>query len=354
MLMKKSPVRPWMLLLLSIVCGVWLLKGILVPFVFGMVIAYFLNPVVENLARHKIPRWLSTTVSLTGFCLLIGLLLYFIVPLLETQIAALIKAAPGYVEKLRMDYVPGVKEWLSQFEESDINKIRDAANQSVGNAADFISIAFKKILATGFALLDILALLIITPVVASYMLLDSPQITKAIDSLFPQAYYDVIHARLKEIDSTLSGFIRGQALVCLCLGLFYCVGLTLVGLKYGAVIGITAGILTFIPYIGTGFGWISSVFLAIAQYDDDWTHIGLVIGVFTFGHILENYVLTPRFVGHRVNLHPVWIMFALLAGAHLMGFMGVLLAVPVAAVLGVLIRFAVRQYHASPMYKDVL
>lgn len=354
MVAKKSIIRPWMLLLLFLFCAVWLLKGILLPFVFGMLIAYFLNPVVEKLAKRKIPRWLSTAVSLTGFCLLIALLLYFILPLLETQIAALIKAAPSYVEKLRMDYVPGVKEWLSQFEESDINKIRDAANQTVGNAADFLGVAFKKILATGFALLDLLALAIITPVVAFYMLLDWPQITKAVDSLIPQAYYDIIHARLKEIDTTLSGFIRGQALVCLFLGLFYCLGMTLVGLKYGAIIGITAGILAFIPYIGTGFGFFSSLFLAIAQYEDDWAHISLVMGVFIFGHVLENYVLTPRFVGHRVNLHPVWIMFALLAGAHLMGFMGVLLAVPVAAVLGVLIRFAVRQYHASPMYKDVL
>jgi predicted PurR-regulated permease PerM len=159
---------------------------------------------------------------------------------------------------------------------------------------------------------------------------------------------------LKEIDATLSGFIRGQAIVCLVLGSYYSISLTIVGLKYGAVIGIIAGVLTFIPYVGTSFGWISSLILAFAQFDNNLPHILMVVGVFIFGHFLETYVLTPRFVGNRVGLHPVWILFALITGAKLLGFTGVLIAVPVAAVIGVLTRFAIRQYKASAVYKDTL
>lgn len=349
-----SQLRFWLIFLAFFAAVIWLLKAMLLPFIIGMLIAYFLNPVVDKLSQRRIPRWLSSLGVLSGFVLIVILIIALIYPVLQTQIGALISAIPGYVEKLRSHYVPWVEDWLSRFEPEDVEKLRDAAGQSVGNAAGWIGNLFKNIVSTSFALLDILALTIVTPVVAFYMLKDWPKITSAIDSLFPQPYYDVIHVQLNEIDNTLSGFLRGQAIVCLILGCYYSLGLTIVGLKYGAVIGITAGILTFIPYVGTSFGWISSVLLAMAQYENDWAHIAPVIGVFFFGHIMETYVLTPRFVGHRVNLHPVWILFALLAGAHIMGFTGVLLAVPVAAVLGVLIRFAVRQYRASALYKDIL
>lgn len=346
--------RFWLILLAIFVVLLWALKSMLLPFIIGMLIAYFLNPVVDKLSHRKVPRWLSSLCVLGIFVLVAGLILVLILPVLEKQLGALIAAVPGYVDTLRDHYTPWVENWLAQFDPGDVEKIRDAAGQSVSGAAGWLANLFKNILVTGFALLDILALTIVTPVVAFYMLKDWPKITSAIDSLIPQRYYDVIHVQLEEIDSTLSGFIRGQAIVCLILGCYYSLGLTIVGLKYGAAIGITSGVLTFIPYVGTGFGWISSLFLAFAQFNNDWARIAPVLGVFLIGHFMETYVLTPRFVGHRVNLHPVWILFALLAGAHLMGFTGVLLAVPVAAVTGVLVRFGVRQYHASAVYKDIL
>jgi predicted PurR-regulated permease PerM len=349
-----SQLRFWTIVLLVFAAIIWLLKAMLLPFIIGMLVAYFLNPVVDGLSRHKVPRWISSLAVLGGFVLFVALLLVLILPILETQIGALLGAIPDYLQRVRDHSLPWIENWLSQFEPEDVQKLRDAAGQSVGNAAALIGNLFKNIVSTSFALLDIVALMIVTPVVAFYMLNDWPRITSTIDSLFPQRYYDVIHSQLREIDTTLSGFLRGQAIVCLILGCYYSLGLTLAGLKYGAVIGIVAGVLTFIPYVGTSFGWISSLFLAMAQFDNNWSRIIPVIGVFFVGHILETYVLTPRFVGHRVNLHPVWILFALLAGASLMGFTGVLLAVPVAAVLGVLIRFAVRQYRASPIYKDIL
>lgn len=354
MFKTDSQWRFWLIVLAVFVAVVWLLKAMLLPFIIGMLVAYFLNPLVDKLSQHNVPRWLSSLTVLGGFVLLAALILVLILPILQHQIGALITSIPEYLERLRTHYMPWVEDWLSRFEPEDVEKLRNAAGQSVGNAAGWVGNLFKNIISTSFALLDIMALMIVTPVVAFYMLYDWPKITASIDSLFPQRYYEVIHAQLSEIDSTLSGFLRGQAIVCLILGCYYSLGLTLAGLKYGAVIGIVAGVLTFIPYVGTGFGWISSLFLGMAQFDNDWTRIAPIIGVFIVGHILETYVLTPRFVGHRVNLHPVWILFALLAGAHLMGFTGVLLAVPVAAVSGVLIRFGIRQYRSSAVYKDTL
>lgn len=357
----ESQSRFWLIVLAVFIAIIFLLKSMLLPFIIGMLVAYFLNPVVDKLSYRriiftniKIPRWLSALTVLGGFVLFAALILVLILPLLENQVGALLTAIPGYIEKFRDNFMPAIEKWLAQFEPEDVQKIRDAAGQSVSSAAGWIGNIFKNIVSTSFALFDIIALTIVTPVVAFYMLNDWPTITATIDSLIPQRYYEVIHMQLVEIDSTLSGFLRGQAIVCLILGCFYSLGLTFAGLKYGAVIGIVSGILTFIPYVGTGFGWISSLFLAMGQFDGQWSRIIPVIGVFFVGHILETYVLTPRFVGHRVNLHPVWILFALLAGAHLMGFTGVLLAVPVAAVLGVLIRFAVKQYRSSPVYKDLL
>jgi predicted PurR-regulated permease PerM len=350
----QSQLRFWFIAFVVFLGLFWFLKPVLLPFLIGMAVAYFLNPVVNYFERHQIPRWLSALGVLLSFGVIVGGILTFIWPLLSTQIGALVNAAPGYIEKFRSHYIPWVENWLTRFEPEDVEKLRGAAGQSVGQAADWFGNLLKKIVTSGFALVDLIAVMIITPVVAFYLLRDWPKLTRNVDSLIPMRYYTVVQQQLAEIDTTLSGFIRGQALVCVALGCLYSIGLTAVGLEYGAAIGITAGVLSFIPYVGTAFGWVTSLILAFVQFDGDWTHIGMVISVFLVGHVMEAYVLTPRLVGHRVGLHPVWILFALLAGAKLMGFVGVLIAVPTAAVLGVLIRFAVRQYRMSPVYKDLL
>lgn len=354
MIRIESQTRFWFIAFLVFCVVVWLLRPMLLPFLVGAAIAYFLNPVVNLLARRKIRRWLGTTIVMFAFIFGVSALLALITPLLETQLGALINAIPGYVDTFRATYVPWVEGWLARFEPEDIEKIRDAAGQSVGTATGLVGNFFKNIVSGGMALFDIIGLIVITPIVAFYMLRDWPKMVKAIDSLFPRRYYDVIKAQLKAIDETLSGFIRGQALVCLALGLIYSVGLTAAGLKYGAVIGIMAGVLSFIPFVGTTFGWVTSVILALVQFNHDLSRVGFVIAVFVVGQALEGYVLSPRLVGERVGLHPLWIMFALLAGGALMGFTGVLIAVPAAAVIGVLIRFGIHQYKTSKVYKDGL
>ncbi len=340
----------WWLALLLVVLAIWLLHPMLLPFVTGTAIAYFLNPVVDTMTKHKIPRWVGGLCVLLGFAVVVTLILLLILPLLQSQIGALINAIPGYIEKFRSHGIPWIEDWLARFEPEDVEKFRDAAGQSVGDAAGWAGKFLQHVVSSGVAIIDVAALMIVTPVVAFYLLRDWPKLTAVIDSSLPRKHHKIIREQLAEIDTTLSGFVRGQALVCLALGTLYTIGLSSVGLHYGAAIGVTAGVLSFIPYVGTAFGWVTSLLLACAQFDD-WTHICLVIGVFVIGHALEAYVLTPRLVGHRVGLHPVWILFALIAGAKLMGFTGVLIAVPTAAILGVLIRFGMRQYKSSSLYK---
>ena len=358
MLRKSYQARFWLCVFVAFIGLFWFFKPMLLPFLIGMVLAYFLNPVVNNLTKRKKPfkleRWVCALGVLIGFGLIVATFVTLIIPIVQTQIVALINSAPEYIGKIRESYVPWVESWLARFSPEDVDKLRDAAGQSFGEASAWIGNFMKRIVTGGIALIDVAALLIVTPVVAFYMLRDWPKITQTVDGLFPRRYYDVIQAQLKEVDATLSGFIRGQALVCIALGLVYSIGLSVVGLKYGAAIGITSGVLSFIPYVGTAFGWVTSLILALIQFDGNWPHIAMVVGVFVVGHALEAYVLTPRLVGHRVGLHPVWILFALIAGVKLMGFTGILIAVPCAAVLGVLTRFAIRQYKASSIYKESL
>jgi predicted PurR-regulated permease PerM len=349
----ETQTRYWLFTFAIFAGLVWLLKPVLLPFVAGMVIAYFLAPVVEFLAKRGFPRWLGALCVLAGFGLVAGAILMLILPLISSQLGALINALPNYTDKLRQHYMPWIENWITRFPPQDVEKLHTAVSQSAGEAAGFVGNLLKSIVANGVKFIDAMAMAIITPVVAFFTLRDWPTLTRTIDAIWPRRYYDVIQSQLAEIDSTLSGFIRGQALVCLSLGLIYSIGLALTGLQYSAAIGVTAGALSFIPYVGTAFGWISSLILALVQFDD-WQHIALVIAVFAGGHFLEAYVLTPKLVGHRVGLHPVWILFALITGVKLMGFLGILIAVPTAAVLGVLIRFLVRQYRNSALYEDAL
>lgn len=203
----------------------------------------------------------------------------------------------------------------------------------------------------GLAVFNALSLVVIMPVVAFYLLRDWDRIVAHVDSLLPRDAADTVREQVREIDDRLSGFVRGQASVCLVLGTWYAVGLTIVGLDFGVLVGVGAGLISFVPYLGTALGLIAGLGLAIAQFDS-WLPIGLVAAVFATGQILEGYVLTPRLVGERVGLHPVWVLFALMAGGALLGFTGVLLAVPAAAVIGVLVRFAIGRYLQSPLYRS--
>ena len=343
--------RFWLILLAAFIGALWLFKPVLLPFLAGLAIAYFLEPLVSKLEKRGVPRWAGAMTVLSGFILIVVTMILLIWPLVHSQFVALVNALPDYTGKVREHYVPWAQDWLSRFSPEDVERIRDAAAQSSGDAVDWITQTVRHLVTGGFALIDAIALSILTPVTAFHVLRDWKKLTEVVDQLIPRRHYIVVRQQMAEIDQTLSGFVRGQAIVCLILGFVYSTGLALNGLKYGATVGILAGILTIIPYVGTAFGWATSFLLAFVQFDGDWLRIGLVMAVFAVGHFFEAYVLTPRLVGHRVGLHPIWILFALIAGVKLMGFTGVLIAVPTAAVIGVLIRFAVREYKDSSLYK---
>jgi predicted PurR-regulated permease PerM len=342
--------RFWLFVAAFFLAAVWLLKPILLPFVAGLVIAYFLDPAVDRLSGWRVPRWLGTLMVLIGFISVVVMIMLLIVPLLQGQVVALMDALPGYIAQIKASVLPRVETFVHRLSPEDVQKLQDAAGSYAGDAAMWIGQFARKIIAEGFALFDVATLLVITPVVAFYLLRDWPRVRQTVSSLVPRKKQGVVREAVHEIDRTLSGFLRGQALVCLCLGLIYGIGLTLTGLKYGATVGIVAGFLSFIPYVGSTFGLVVSMILAFIQFDD-WGHIGAVLGVFLLGQGLEGYVLTPKLVGDRVGLHPVWILFALFAGGSLLGFAGILIAVPVAAVIGVLLRLGIRHYKDSRFYK---
>jgi predicted PurR-regulated permease PerM len=350
-LVQNFALRFWLLMLAALIAVLYLFKPVLMPFLAGVAIAYFLEPVVSKLETRKIPRWVGALIVLSAFILVVVSMILLVVPLVNSQFAALVNALPEYSSKVREHYLPWAQDWLARFSPEDVERIRDAATQGAGDAASWVSQALRNIVSGGFALIDAIALSILTPVTAFHVLRDWKKLTSVIDRLIPRRHYEVVREQMGLIDDTLSGFVRGQAMVCLILGIIYSAGLALNGLKYGATVGIIAGILTIIPYVGTVFGWATSFLLAAVQFDGDWLRIGLVMAVFAVGHFFEAYILTPRFVGHRVGLHPIWILFALIAGVKLMGFTGVLIAVPTAAVIGVLIRFGVREYKDSALYK---
>jgi len=342
--------RFWFFLSIVFVLAIWLLRPILLPFVAGGVLAYLLDPMVKRLTSYRLPRGFGSLLVLLGFLFIVVLVLLLIVPLIQGQLASLIDSLPGAIETLRDRMTPRLTAWIERLSPEDVQKLHDAVSNAIGGAALWIVNLLKQLVSGGFALFDVVTLIVITPVVAFYFLRDWPSVTKSAESLVPRQNYPFYKQAMAEINRTLSGFLRGQALVCLCLGLIYGIGFSLFGLKYGATIGLVAGILSFIPYVGSTFALISSQILGFVQFDSLWPLLRLFC-VFVVGQTLEGYVLTPKLVGDRVGLHPVWILFALFAGASLLGFVGVLIAVPVAAIVGVLVRLLLARYRASSLYE---
>ena len=326
-----------------------LLSSILLPFVAGMAVAYFLDPVADWLEEHQLSRTTSTTIILLTFFLVTALVITLLFPLLQRQVVELFHMIPGIVETIRTETVPWIEQSIAELPPEMLDDIRNAAKDFASGSVTWFTGMAGKLWNSGLAFFNLLSLIVITPVVAFYLLRDWDLITAKIDTWLPRRPAPVIREQFLEIDRTLAAFVRGQSSVCLTLALIYGIGLTLVGLKSGLLVGLGTGFISFIPYVGAATGLIVGVGIALFQFNE-WLPIAMVAGIFIFGQTLESYFLTPRLVGDRVGLHPVWIIFALLAGGALFGFTGVLLAVPVASVLGVLIRFGISRYLESPLF----
>ena len=231
-------------------------------------------------------------------------------------------------------------------------KLRDLVGGQAGSMLGFAVGAVRQIVGGGFAIFNVLSLVIVTPVVSFYLLRDWRRAVTRIDSWLPRRYVGVLRAQAREVDRILAAWLRGQLLCCAVLAVFYAAALSAVGLDLGLVVGLASGLLSFIPYVGSITGGVASIGLAFAQFPD-WRGVAWVAGVYVAGQVLEGYVIYPRFLGDRVELHAVWVIFALFAGGAAFGFLGVLMAVPVAAAIGVLARFWLRRYMASPLYADL-
>lgn len=340
----------WLSVTVAVLVLLNLLSDILLPFLVGLALAYVLDPICDRLQKLGLSRLMATVTVSFCFVVILVIFLLLLVPLIVQQATGLLLQAPEMIDSLR-NWIARMLFFLeTSFDEEVVASARGALSSASDNLANWAAGMATGLISGGVAIFNLLALLVVTPIVTFFLLRDWDRMVSLVDTLLPRQHTLTLRGLAAEVDETLAGFIRGQGLVCLFLGVFYAVGLTLLDLNYALVIGLIIGILSFIPYVGSTIGLVLSVGVAFAQYDDIW-RVGLVAGVFFLGQAIEGNVLTPKLVGDRVRLHPVWVMFGLLAGGALFGFVGVLLAVPVSAMIGVGIRFLISRYKQSAYYQ---
>jgi len=339
----------WGAALLVFVLILVLLKSILLPFVAGMAIAYLLDPLCDRLERFGWSRDAATVIVTAVFATAVILFLLLIVPLAVGEILSFVTSLPDLISSTYDRLMPYLIQLQQRLHLPGATELSGMARERFGTALAWLGGALQGVATQGLALANLLSLVVITPVVTFYLLRDWDKLVAKLDELLPRAHAATIREQTILVNQTLAGFARGQSMVCLTLAIYYSTALAIIGLPFGIVIGLIAGVLTFIPYVGSLTGFGVSMAIAIGQFQDPWWVL-LVAAVFGVGQILEGNFLTPKLVGDRVGLHPVWIIFALLAGGALFGFVGLLLAVPVAAVIGVGVRFSITQYRESRLY----
>lgn len=340
----------WLVALAAVVAFLMIFRSILLPFVAGMALAYFLDPVADWFEKHGFSRLVATILILVIFIVLFALLLVIAVPILGSQINGFLEKLPGYIGSLQQLIANAKSSVLPSWLQEQVASIKDNFSNFLGEGTKFIGSLFEQIWSSGKALVDVISLLVVTPVVAFYLLLDWDRMVARLDRLVPRDYVTVVRELSVEMNDTISGFVRGQGTLCLVLGIYYAVGLALTGLNFGVLIGLFSGLISFIPYVGSTVGLVLAVGLALVQFWPDYLWIALVAVVFFSGQFLEGNILQPKLVGEKVGLHPVWLMFALFAFGMLFGFVGLLVAVPVSAAIGVLVRFVLSRYLESDLY----
>jgi predicted PurR-regulated permease PerM len=344
----------WTAALVATVLLLFILRGILLPFVAGFALAYLLDPLADRLQRIGIGRLGASLLILVLFVLVFIVTLVILVPFAAQQIGAFVERLPSYVARLQQLGTEQLGPLIRRLGvENALPEMQTSVGNLISQGVAWLGAFLQSLWSGGQALIGIFSLLVVTPVVAFYMLVDWDRMVRTVDSWMPTRHRETIRSIARDIDHAIAGFVRGQAMVCLILGTFYAVGLSIVGLNFGALIGMISGLLSFIPYVGSLTGLILSLGVAIVQFWPDWTMIVATLGIFIFGQFVEGNILSPKLVGDSIGLHPVWLMFALLAFGALFGFVGLLLAVPLAAAMGVIARFALRQYLSSPLYRGV-
>ena len=339
----------WLAALAVFILLLWLLSEILLPFIAGLAIAYLLTPLTDRLERLGLNRLLAALLIITVAVLAFVYLILLVAPILGGQLSSFIENIPGYVSKLQSLLSDPSRPWVQKLLGAGFSpdkSITDLVTQGAGWLTTFL----KSLWSGGRALVSLFSLLVVTPVVAFYLIYDWHRMIDKVDSWIPVKQRDTVRGLAREIDAAIAGFVRGQTAVCMVLGSFYAVALTLSGLNFGLLLGLISGLITFIPYVGSMTGLVLSLAVAVAQFWPNYTSILTVLGIFLFGQFLEGNVLSPKLVGESTGVHPVWLIFALLAFGYLFGFVGLLVAVPLAATIGVLVRFALTRYLQSSLY----
>ncbi len=338
-------------MVVSLLVFLFLIRSILLPFVLGIFTAYFLDPAADKIEKLGLSRGLSTVVITLLFFIAVGFGSVLVVPVIASQLSDLILAIPGYIVEFEQRYSAELEKIPGGLPLVDMEGIKSAATNISGVMFKLVGDFLTGVLQSGMAVVNLLSMILITPIVAFYLLRDWDKVMQRLDTYLPRRHAQTIREQLAIIDDTLAGFVRGQINVCLILGTFYAVGLSLAGLKFGILIGLATGMLVIFPYVGLMVGMGTGLGVAFFQFDTTEPML-MVLGVFVFGQMMEGYFFTPKLVGEKVGLHPVWIIFGMLAGATLFGFVGILLAVPATAIIGVLIRFALQQYLQSQYYQE--
>ena len=341
----KDQIKYWTIAALILLIFLWFLGDILLPFVLGAAIAYLLDPIVDRLERLGTGRVLGTILILMAAFFVLFFIFLLLIPLVIDQFRLLAAAAPDLVTSVQALV-------LNQI--ASISPESEALNSTVSNlstmAQEKLGIIFGSVMASAISLIDVIMLMVITPVVAVYLLVDWDRILEKINELLPLDHASVVRSLASEIDSTLSAFVRGMIAVCLVLGIYYATALSLIGLEFGLIIGFIAGLVSFIPYVGALLGGVLAIGLALIQFWGDFELVALVVGVFIIGQIFEGNILTPKLVGNSVGLHPVSLILALSLFGAFFGFIGLLLAVPLAASAGVILRFFIKKYKMSRLF----
>ena len=341
----KDQIKYWTIAASILLIFLWLLGDILLPFVLGAAIAYLLDPIVDRLERLGTGRVLGTILILMAAFFVLFFIFLLLIPLVIDQFRLLAAAAPDLVTSVQALV-------LNQI--ASISPESEALNSTVSNlstmAQEKLGIIFGSVMASAISLIDVIMLIVITPVVAVYLLVDWDRILEKINELLPLDHASVVRSLASEIDSTLSAFVRGMIAVCLVLGIYYATALSLIGLEFGLIIGFIAGLVSFIPYVGALLGGVLAIGLALIQFWGDFELVALVVGVFIVGQIFEGNILTPKLVGNSVGLHPVSLILALSLFGAFFGFIGLLLAVPLAASAGVILRFFIKKYKMSRLF----
>ena len=340
----------WMLFLALFIAFLTVFSAILLPFIAGMALAYFLDPVADRLQRLGLSRLMATIVILVSFIVVFALSLVVIIPIVFTQASDFIQKMPGYISSLQDFLTSRHVGWLPGWVTGQMDTIKQNSAKLLQEGAGFLGTLFQQVWNSGMALLDIISLFVVTPVVAFYLLLDWDRMVEKVDAWVPRDHVATVRQIARDMNATIAGFVRGQGSLCIILGLFYGVSLSFAGLNFGLLIGLFAGVISFIPYVGSMVGLVLALGVVLVQFWPDYLHIGMIAAIFFLGQFIEGNILQPRLVGKSVGLHPVWLMFALLAFGALFGFVGLLVAVPCAAAIGVLVRFGIQRYLDSSLY----